>query len=309
MTDSAARAQPVDCVIVGAGVAGLSAALFLGRAERSTVVFDAGAPRVLAVDSVREFLGHDGEAPADLISLARSEVLRYGVDIVGERVDTITPRPGGLFEVAARGGTVIAKTVVIATGMVDELPEVEGLPAVWGRDLHVCPCFDGHEARHGPCVVIGEPERLAFLASWVWMWCPDVTVMSRYPIGDADAERLALLDIAVVSDEPASLIHDGERLVAVCTTEGRQIACNSIWAALPWHAASDLAASLCEVDSRGIAIVDAGGQTSRPGVWAVGNASNAVAHLAHAVAAGTNVGPLVMVYLLEREVDSRRSAR
>jgi len=58
-----------------------------------------------------------------------------------------------------------------------------------------------------------------------------------------------------------------------------------------------------------IAIVDAGGQTSRPGVWAVGNASNAVAHLAHAAAAGTNVGPLVMVYLLEREVDARRRAR
>jgi len=192
---------------------------------------------------------------------------------------------------------------------VDELPDIEGLPAVWGRDLHVCPCFDGHEARHGPCVVIGEAERLAFLASWVWMWCPDVTVVSRHRMEDADEERLALLNIAVVSDDPKNLIHDGERLVAVCTTEGRQIACNSIWAALGWHAASDLAASLCEVDSRGIAIVDAGGQTSRPGVWAVGNASSAVAHLAHAAAAGTNVGPLVMVYLLEREVDARRRAR
>ena len=82
-----------------------------------------------------------------------------------------------------------------------------------------------------------------------------------------------------------------------------------IWAALPWRAASGLAASLCDADERGLAIVDAGGQTSRPGVWAVGNASNAVAHLAHAAAAGTNVGPLVTLYLLERELETRRRSR
>jgi len=197
---------------------------------------------------------------------------------------------------------------VLATGIVDELPDIDEIPAVWGRDLHMCPCFDGHEARDGPFVVIGEPERVAYLASWVWMWSHDVTVVSRHAFEGTDAERLALLDIDLVYDEVASLVHEGERLVAVRTAGGRRIACNSIWAALKWRAASDLAASLCEVDDEGLAVVDAGGQTSRPGVWAVGNASNAVAHLAHAAAAGTNVGPLVTLYLLERELDTRRRA-
>lgn len=309
MTERGAPAHPVDCVIVGAGVAGLSAALFLGRASRSTVVFDASAPRILAVDTVREFLGHDGEAPAHLLARARSEVLRYGVHVVSDRIGTITPRPDGLFDVAGPDHTLTTRTVVLATGTVDELPDIEGIPAVWGRDLHVCPCFDGQELRDGPFVVIGDPERIAHFASWVWMWCHDVTVVSRHRFEGDDAERLALLDIDVVSDEVASLIHEGDRLVAVRTTDGRHIACNSIWAALRWRAASDLAASLCEVDDRGLAIVDAGGQTSRPGVWAVGNASNAVAHLAHAAAAGTNVGPLVTLYLLERELDTRREGR
>ena len=309
MKNGGQDAHLIDCVIVGAGVAGLSAALFLGRTGRSTVVFDDGPPRILAVDRVREFLGHDGEAPPDLLARERSEVLRYGVDIDNAQVDTITPRPDGMFDVTASGHTVIARTIVLATGIVDELPDIDGIQPVWGRDLHVCPCFDGHEFRDGPFVVIGETDRLAYFASWVWMWCHDVTVVSRHCFEGDDGERLSLLGIEVVNDEVASVIHEGEELVAVRTAIGQNIACNSIWAALPWRAASGLAASLCDADDRGLAIVDAGGQTSRPGVWAVGNASNAVAHLAHAAAAGTNVGPLVTLYLLERELETRRRSR
>src|SRR5207237_6510537 len=96
VTDRGQDAHLIDCVIVGGGVAGLSAALFLGRSGRSTVVFDDGSPRILAVDRVREFLGHDGEAPPDLLARERSEVLRYGVDVVSAQVDTITPRPDGM---------------------------------------------------------------------------------------------------------------------------------------------------------------------------------------------------------------------
>ena len=161
--------DPVDCVVVGAGVAGLSAALFLGRAGRPTVVFDAGPQRILAVDSVREFLGHDGEAPTDLLARARAEILSYGVDIVAGHVDTITPRSDRLFDIATADGSVTARSVVLATGTIDEVPDIEGIPEAWGRDLHVCPCFDGYELRDGPFVVIGEPQRLAQMASWVWM--------------------------------------------------------------------------------------------------------------------------------------------
>ena len=82
MTDGGQDAHLIDCAIVGAGVAGLSAALFLGRAGRSTVVFDDGSPRILVVDRVREFLGHDGEPPPDLLAQEHREVLRYGVDVV-----------------------------------------------------------------------------------------------------------------------------------------------------------------------------------------------------------------------------------
>lgn len=298
----------IDSVVVGAGIAGLSAALFLGRAGRSTLVYDGGRPRIFAVEEVREFLGFDGLSPAELLTQARDEVLRYGVEIRAEAVQSIAPRDDGVFDVRSAGGTVTARTVVLATGLIDELPPLAGLPRAWGRDVRVCPCFDGYEVRDRRFVVFGLPERLAYMASWVSMWSPHVTVVSKHAFNETDAERLRLLDIRITPDEVSGLVHRDSRLVGVSTESGAEIACDATWIAAHSRAASDLAASLCDVDEAGFATTDEGGRTSRPGLFAIGNATDPVAHLAHAAAAGTTVGPLVTVYLLEVQLADKRAA-
>ena len=168
----------VDVAVVGAGIAGLSAAVFLGRAGRSTIVYDGGRPRIFAVDKIREYTGFDGETPANVLSRAREEALAYGVSIRTELVKRIEPREDGLFDVWAATRTT-ARTVVLATGLTDEVPEMQGLSKVWGNDLRVCPCFDGYEVRDQRFVVFGLPDRLAHMGSWVSMWSPHVTVVSR----------------------------------------------------------------------------------------------------------------------------------
>ena len=155
----------VDTFIVGGGIAGLSAALFIARAGRSTIVYDAGRPRILAVERIREFVGFDGCTPEEVLSKAREEVLRYGAKICTGTVSKIEPRPDALFDVSVPDGVITARTVVLATGLVDELPPLKGLRKVWGRDLHVCPCFDGCEFRNQRFVVFGLPERLAHMGS------------------------------------------------------------------------------------------------------------------------------------------------
>lgn len=302
--------QILDSVIVGAGIAGLSAALFLGRAKRAVRVYDGGLSRNFTYETVREYLGFDGVTPTALLAQARTEVLRYGVDIRQEVVQHITPRPDGLFDVAgAEGEIVTARTVVLATGLVDELPPLTGLPPAWGRDVRVCPCFDGYEVFDEPFVVFGLPERLAHMASWVSMWSSDVTVVTEHHFNEADAERLALLDIQVVADEVTGLVHEADKLVGVATKNGRQIGCAATWIAMNSRAASGLAAALCDVDEFGFAKTDKGGRTSQPGVFAIGNANDAWAHLAHASAAGTTVGPLVTMYLLEMRLATRRTQK
>jgi thioredoxin reductase len=298
----------IDSVIVGGGIAGLSAALFLARAGRLTTVYDAGRSRILAVDRVREFVGFDGSSPEQMLTKARGEVLRYGARIRDALVERIDPRNDGLFDVRTAEEVTRTRTVVLATGLIDELPHLEGLRRVWGRDLHICPCFDGHEVRDKRFVVFGVPERLAHLGSWVSMWSPHVTVVTKQSLDPAGADRLGVLGIEVVRDEVRGLIHKDKRLVGVSTESGQHIQCDAAWIATRLRAASGLAASLCDVDEAGFASTDEHGRTSRPGVFAVGNATDPIAHLAHAAAAGTDVGLWVTTYLLELLLSEKRAA-
>jgi thioredoxin reductase len=296
----------VDTAVIGSGIAGLSAALFLGRACRSTTVFDGGTPRIYAVDEVREYLGFDAVPTVDVMARARTEVLRYGVEIRSEWVQAVTPRNDGLFDVSTQSGTIAARTVVLATGLTDELPPLNGPRKAWGRDVRVCPCFDGFEVRHGRQVVFGLGERLAHMASWVSMWSRNVTVVSRHALNDVDAEQLRLLGIDIISEEVTGLVHEGDQLVAVTTNNDNRIPCDATWIAMPVRAASGLAATLCDVDSDGFALTDPAGRTSRPGVFAIGNADEPWAHMAHAAASGTTVGPIVTTYLLEQRLRELR---
>jgi thioredoxin reductase len=298
----------VDSIIVGAGIAGLSAALFLARAGRSTVVYDAGSSRILATERVREFLGFDGWTPHEMLRKAREEVLHYGGTIHAAMVESIEPRRDGLFDAWTKSGGITARTVVLATGLVDVLPPLKSLPDVWGRDLRVCPCFNGHEVRNGRFVVFGLTERLVQLGSFVSMWSPDVTVVTKHPLESVGVDRLRLLGVQILRDEVIGLVHKDDRLVALSTESGQEIPCDAAWIASRLKAASNLAASLCEVDEAGFAKTDENGRTTRPGVFAIGNATNPIAHLAHAAASGTHVGPWVTTYLLESLLSERRAA-
>ncbi len=299
--------KPIDTVVVGAGVAGLAAALFLCRAGRSTVVYDGGDQTILSVDTVREYLGFDGVPPADMLAQGRAEVLRYGAEIRPEKVAKILPLDNGLFEVTSAGGTVVARTVVLATGARYDLPDITGIRSAWGRDLRVCPCFDGQEVRNGKFVVFGRSKGLANMAAWVRMWSDDVTVVSHHRFTEEEAERLHVLEVNIIEDEVSGLIHNGEDLTHVTTQGGKTLPCVATWVSLAIQGASDLVAALCDVDADGFATVGPRGVTSRPGVFAIGNANEPWDHLAQAAAAGTGVGPVVTMYLLEQLIADRRA--
>jgi thioredoxin reductase len=182
---------------------------------------------------------------------------------------------------------------VLATGLIDELSPLKRLRNAWGCDLRICPCFDGNEVRNQRFVVVGLPERLAQLGSWVSMWSSKVSVVTKY-----HSMRAALSDCVCSELKLCAMKWPG-----LFTRMTR-----SSWIATRLKPASDLAASLCDVDGEDFAKADEHGRTSRPGVFAIGNASNPIAHLARAAAAGTVVGPWVTMYLLESLLSHRRGA-
>ncbi|HWM07298.1 MAG TPA: NAD(P)/FAD-dependent oxidoreductase, partial [Actinophytocola sp.] len=136
-----------DVVVLGGGAAGLSGALMLARSRRSVLVIDAGSPRNAPAEGVHGLLGHDGIAPAELLERGRAEVRGYGGQVVTGEVVTAAREDAGFRLTLADGGSVRARRLLVATGLVDELPAVAGLRERWGRDVVHCPYCHGWEVR------------------------------------------------------------------------------------------------------------------------------------------------------------------
>src|SRR3954451_20396329 len=152
-----------DCVIVGAGPAGLNAALVLGRARRRVVVLDNAQPRNYATHEMHGVLAHDGLDPAELRARGRAELAGYGVEVVSAEVQDADVLDG-VVRLASARGTDTARTVLLATGMLDDVPDIPGFDGVWGSSAHKCPYCDGFEHRDERLAVLGSGARGEHLA-------------------------------------------------------------------------------------------------------------------------------------------------
>src|SRR5829696_8345734 len=138
MSDHATRTveRHCDVAIVGGSAAGLAAALQLGRQRRSVIVVDAGEPRNAPAAHMHSYLGHEGLAPSALNAIGRQEVRSYGVEVIaGHAVDVARVDHARLRVELAGGHAVVARRVLAATGLVDELPDIPGVAEHWGGDV------------------------------------------------------------------------------------------------------------------------------------------------------------------------------
>lgn len=296
------NSRVVDTVIIGAGAAGLSAALFLVRARRSVLIFDAGSKRISATSEIHELLGFEGKTPMDFHKTGKKEVLKYGGEIRKEKVTVIESISDNFFKIQTSQSNVITRTVVIATGLTDVLPDISGLKEGWGKDIHICPCFTGYELYNKKVVVFGLHERIGQLSKFLTAWTNNVTVVTDQEFEPTILKKLNAVGVGMVKSKVVSIVRSNGKLKAVKTKAGNEIACEAVFVATPLQATSDLASTLCGVDELGFAITDINGKTSRDGVWVIGNANDPIGHLAHSIAAGTSVGPIVTDYIIEQAI-------
>jgi thioredoxin reductase len=260
-----------DVIVVGAGAAGLSGALVLGRARRRVAVVDAGSPRNAAAAHMQGFLSRDGMPPADFLAAGRAEVTAYGVALIDDHVLGVEAG----FSVALASGRVLeARRVLIATGVRDELPDIPGARDRWGRDLLHCPYCHGWEVRDQPVGVLGtRPDALQH-ALLVRQWSDDVVFfVHAMDLGPDDRRRLEARRVQVVNGPIRRLVIEADRLTGVELVDGRVVPRGALFirpASVP-HADGLLAGIACDVDQAGFPVVDALGQTSVVGVWAAGN--------------------------------------
>jgi thioredoxin reductase len=281
------KSEKYDVVVIGGGAAGLSAALVLGRARRTVAVVDAGAPRNAPAAHMHGFLSRDGMPPAELLQSARKEVRGYGVEIFDDEVVEINT---DFMVRLATGRALTARRLLLATGAVDELPDIPGASERWGRDFLHCPYCHGWEVRDQPIGVLGTHQRSVEHAQLLRQWSDDIIFFAHTQQVTAD-DRAALHARGIVVIEGLvtrfSVVDD--RLHAVQLSDGRAIPRATVFMQPTLHGDRDgLIESLgCEVDEGGFARVDATGKTSVAGVWAVGNAANPRAQVITAAGEGS----------------------
>jgi thioredoxin reductase len=291
-----------DIAIIGGGAAGLSAALVLGRARRRVLLIDAGAPRNAPAAHMQGFITRDGTPPADLLRAARTEVLRYGVEIIEDRV--VGAAPG--FELTLESGsTVEAGHVLLATGATDELPDIRGARERWGRDVLHCPYCHGWEVRDRAIGVLGTgPESVAH-AHLVRGWSDDVTFFAHTrPVSAGERRALGVRGITVVEGLVAELVVTDDRLRAVLLADGRVVERDAVFIrpAVVAHDGSPAALLGCDLGPGGLVIADREGRTSVPGVWAAGNATNPRAQVVTAAGEGSAAAIAINTELVEQDI-------
>jgi len=310
-----------DVVVVGGGPAGLSAALALGRAWRSVLVIDAGAPRNAPAGHVHNYLGREGVAPGELLAAGRTEVALYGGTVVtgtvtsAERVGSGDVDDG--FRVTLEGGqTVLARRLLVTTGLVDELPAVPGVAERWGRDVLHCPYCHGWEVRDQALGILGTGPMAVHQALLFRQWSPDVTLFLHTAPEPTEEqwEQLAARGIEVVDSEVAALEVTHDRLSGVRLRSGQVFPRQAIVIAPTFMARSDLLTTLgvSAAEERvgdyvlGSAVpADATGATGVPGVWVAGNVTDLRGQVIGSAAAGLNTGAAVNADLVAE--DTRRA--
>ena len=324
--------QTYDVVIIGGGAAGLSAAVVLGRARRSVVVVDSGQPRNAPADGVHSFLTRDGLRPAELVRLGQDEARSYGAEFVaGRAVDS--RRSAHRFTVTLDdGSTVSGRRLLVATGLVDELPDVPGLGDRWGRDVLHCPYCHGWEVRDQTIGILGTGPKSIHQALLFRQWSRNITLFLHGDMVDADGaiseqhgpteaewEQLAARGISVVIGPVAGLDVRDDALAGVHLASGHLIPLQALVVAPTFTARTAFLAGLglvsaphplgvgTHLDSDEAGRVLSGGVVV-PGVWAAGNATNLMAQVVVSAAAGLGVATMINSDLIAEELETALAA-
>ena len=298
-----------DVVIIGGGAAGLSASLLLGRARRRVAVVDSGKPRNMRAEHIHGYLTRDGIPPAKFLELAREEVQSYGVELIGATVEEVYPDRSVYLD---DGRVLAARQVILASGLRDVLPDIEGADAQWGRGLFQCPYCHGWEYRDKKLAVLGTGESSVQQALLVRQFSSDV-ILFTHGMGNPDGQTaadLASCGVRVVQGRVRALAAGPESLTGVRLENGELHSCDALF----YEPGSTVDTSIvkvpyCRTSENGCVTTDELGRTGVEGVWATGNAADPAAQVIVAAGDSYRLAVAVNAALIEDDVARARVPR
>lgn len=285
--------EPLDCLVIGGGPAGLTAAIYLSRYHLDIMVVDGGKSRAAWIPRTHNHAGYpEGIKGTDLLERMKEQARRYGTRIEEGQVTRIErDRESGLFNAEWGAGPVTARTVLLATGVTNRRPpmDVEAHNDALARGLiRYCPICDGYEVTDKRVGIIGTGERGAGEAIFLRSYTSDLTLVApdgAHELADADLKRVAEAGVKLV-DGPVDAIEPGDNDITL-SASGQQFTFDSIYPALGSDIHTQLAEMLGAAQAGDDCIrVDSHQRTSVPGLYAAGDVVHGLDQISHAMGEG-----------------------
>jgi thioredoxin reductase len=285
-----------DVVVVGGGPGGLSAALVLGRARRTALLVDGDTPRNARASGIHNFVTRDGIPPQEFRAIARAELVAYdSVSVRDAKVTKILPVDGGFDVSIGDDAPVRARRVLLATGVRDEPPAIEGLAEQWGKSSFQCPYCHGWELRDRPWGVLVASDALAAWAPFLTNWASSLVVFTNGATLAAESlELLARAGVAVELDPIARIVGSGEGMQSIALTSGRSVPCNALVMHPPQRPIDlVLELGLDRDDSGYVRVNPMTRESSVPGLHVAGDATTMMQTAINAAADGMATGAMI----------------
>jgi thioredoxin reductase len=294
-----------DVIVIGGGPAGLSAALILGRCRRRVLVCDTGKPRNAASRAMHGFLSRDGMAPREFLQIAREQMRQYDTVELRDVEVTAAECRGSRFQVTlADGSTLESRKLLIATGVVDNLPGIPGFAELYGKGVFHCPYCDGWEVRDQPLAIYGRGARGLGLSLELTGWSRDLVLCTDGP-AEIPPDGLASLERhqITIREERVVRLDGGERLERVVFAGGDSIARSALFFTTGQTQQSELASKLgCVMTDKGTVSTGKYEATHLPGLFVAGDASRAVQWVVVAAAEGAEAAFAINCDLLKEDL-------
>lgn len=267
-----------DCIIIGGGPAGLTAALVLGRSMREVLIFDHGQPRHAPARHSHGFLTRDGVSPSEFRRLAYEDLSAYSsIQKIDEEVIDVRHYTRGGFEVlSSKGRRATARTLLLSTGIQETLPQIRGLHSFYGQSLFSCPYCDGYEVKGKKLVLITESKNAFASAQIIQHWSKALVICTNgHTLLTPDQHRMLQVRGIQVRDQPIHhLLGIDGQLTGVVFANGDKLTCEAGFVTPQLSQSGHLSYKLrCQMNEKGAIKTDSFGRTTVRGVYAAGDNS------------------------------------